>query len=184
MEGIKFNEKLGIVDLVLSGEKTMFRVSAKSKVGKVYPYKYKVGQRIVVLQPYKDIDIDEDQPVFEKTKEGDIIQVRACDSKGWNNASSVDIELMPHIIEITSSKTELFNDISDEDIFKEGIKEMSNDIAVLEGNMPFDGYSLDGKTWLGNTPFEAFSVIAEKITKKDLWKYNKQVDVYEFKLVR
>lgn len=184
MEGIKFYSKLGILEKVLSGEKTMFRLVAKTNSKKLYPYKYMTGQRIAVLQAYKDIDIDANAPVFEKN-DGELLQVRAQDSKGWNNVNAADPQLMPHVIEITSVRQENVQNITDEDCFKEGIIPMDcNNLTTLDGNMPFEGYSLDGKTWLGNSPQDVYSSLADKLIKKGVWEENKMVDVYEFKLVK
>lgn len=186
MEGIAFDKKLTMVDKVLSGNKTMFRLVSKPKGnGKVFNTKYQIGQRIALLQAYKDIDIEVDQPVFQKDKLGDLIQITAGESRGWSNAKSVDPELMPHIIEIVSIKQESIKDISAEDCLKEGIVPVRcDDLSILDGNMPFEGFSLDGKTWLADSPQEVFSLLSDKLVKKNAWVNNKMVDVYEFKLVR
>jgi hypothetical protein len=47
-----------------------------------------------------------------------------------------------------------------------------------------NGFSIDGKTWLGDSPQEAFIAISNRAVKKDAWKNNAKVDVYEFKLVK
>jgi hypothetical protein len=185
MEGIKFDKKLGILDLVLSGKKTMFRLPAKTRSGKVYKTKYQVGQNLAIMQPYKDLNISSDTLIPEINAIGlvDYIPIQA--HKGWTNVTAVKPEMMEHIIEIVSVKTEVITDITDEDCFKEGIVPVScDDLSILDGNMPFDGYSLDGKTWLGDTPSEAFALVSNKTIKKDIWKENKNVDVYEFKLIK
>lgn len=179
MEGIKFDEKLGLLKLVLSGKKTMFRVpSRKNKV----LTKYQVGQELAILQAYKDINVDPKELVFEEDENGEIVGVRAIDSKGWTRKGSVDPELMPHRIIITSVKKEYVRDISDDDCEKEGIRLISDDIAHLDGNIGFDGYSIDGRTWIGETPQDAFAAISNRAVKKDAWAGNIMVDVYEFRL--
>ena len=190
MEGIKFDRKIGIFDLILSGQKTMFRLVSNSKrAGKVYDTKYRVGQKIALLQTYKDAGIEPNFQVYDKANDyketGDFISVAAKDSKGWTNISAVSPELMPYFIEIISVKSERISEITNEDCYKEGIVPVScNDLFVMDGNMPFDGFSIDGKTWLGDSPQEAFIAISNRAVKKDAWKNNVKVDVYEFKLVK
>lgn len=190
MEGIKFDKKIGIFDLILSGQKTMFRLVSNSKrAGKVYDTKYRVGQKIALLQTYKDAGIEPNFQVYDKAKDynetGNFITVAAKDSKGWTSVSAVSPELMPYFIEITSVKTERISEITNEDCYKEGIIPVScNDLLLMDGNVPFDGYSIDGKTWLGDSPQEAFIAISNRAVKKDAWKNNVKVDVYEFKLVK
>ena len=185
MEGIKFDVKLGILDLVLSGKKTLFRLPAKTRSGKVYKTKYQVGQKLAIMQPYKDLNISPDTLIPEPHSSGLIDYIPVQAHKGWTNVSAVKPDMMKHFVEITSVKTEPINNITDEDCFKEGIVPVSSDdIRILDGNMPFDGYSLDGKTWLGDTPSEAFALVSNKVVKKNIWEENKDVDVYEFKLIK
>lgn len=188
MEGIKFDKKVGTLDLVLSGKKTMFRLPSKKKSDKPFNTKYHVGQQIAILQTYKDANFEPNKEIREVTTNAlvnDVITVKAKDTKGWSKISAVRADLMPHVIEITSIKTENIRDINDEDCSKEGIVQVStNDIAMLDGNMPFDGYSLDGKTWLGDSPQEVFKNISDKVVKKNSWTTNIMVDVYEFKLIK
>ena len=190
MEGISFDRKIGIFDLILSGQKTMFRLVSNSKrTDKVYDTKYRIGQKIALLQTYKDAGIEPNFQVYDKAKDyketGNFIRVAAKDSKGWTNVSAVSPELMPYFIEITSVKSERISEITNEDCYKEGIVPVScDDLFVMDGNMPFDGFSIDGKTWLGDSPQEAFIAISNRAVKKDAWKNNVKVDVYEFKLVK
>ena len=190
MEGISFDRKIGILDLILSGQKTMFRLVSNSKrTDKVYDTKYRIGQKIALLQTYKDAGIEPNFQVYDKAKDyketGNFIRVAAKDSKGWTNVSAVSPELMPYFIEITSVKSERISEITNEDCYKEGIVPVScDDLFVMDGNMPFDGFSIDGKTWLGDSPQEAFIAISNRAVKKDAWKNNVKVDVYEFKLVK
>lgn len=180
MEGIKFDTKIGLQHLVLTGQKTMFRLPAR----KFKTSKYMAGQVIAINQAYKDIGISPDMMITEIGKDCEFMQIQAKDSKGWTSPSAVNPFLMPNKIQILSVKTEYITDISDEDCFKEGIIPMSvNDLATLDGCMPFEGYSIDGKSWLGDTPQEAFIAISNKAVKKDAWKNNIVVDVYEFKLI-
>lgn len=180
MEGIKFDEKLGLQELVLKGKKTMFRIPAR-KSDKIFS-KYHVGQELAILQAYRDIDIDPEQPVFEKNSDGVLEQMCAVESKGWTRKSSVDPELMPHRIVITGVSKENIRDISSEDCEKEGITPVADDIATLDGNIGFAGFSIDGKIWLGDTPQEAFAAISNSAVKKGAWNSGIKVEVYTFKL--
>lgn len=187
MEGIKFDNKIGLLDLVLSGKKTMFRLVSKKRVDKPFKTKFSVGQKLGILQPYRDTGINPEMEIYEIDSDDNMgfIKVKAKNSKGWDRVSQVLPELMPYFIQITSIKTERITEITDEDCLKEGITPVScNDFAALDGNMPFDGYSIDGKTWLGDTPQEAFMAISPRSVKKDAWTKNNFVDVYEFKVIK
>jgi len=185
MEGITFSKKFGILDLVLSGQKTMFRLVSKKKDNKpFYNTAYKVGDEIAILQTYKDIGLNPEYICMEKDEDGHLVKVFAKDSAGWNRITGVDPHLMPHLIQITDVKTEHLQDISDTDCRLEGIVPVEiESLQILDGNMPFEGYSLDGKTWAGDTPQDVFKNISNAAVKKDAWKDNKYVDCYEFKLI-
>ena len=47
------------------------------------------------------------------------------DKPGWNNKMFVRADLMPHRIKITGIKLERLQDISEEDIYKEGFEKQS-----------------------------------------------------------
>ena len=187
MKGIIFDRKIGLLDLVLTGKKTMFRLVSKKRSDKPFKTKFVIGEKIGILQPYKDTGMSPEKEIHEIESGDDmgIITVKAKDSKGWNKISQVAPNLMPYFIQIISIKTEPITSITEEDCFKEGIVPVSsNDFAALDGNMPFDGYSIDGKTWIGDTPQEAFMAISNHSVKKDAWKNDKLVDVYEFKIIK
>lgn len=186
MEGINFTKKLGILDKVLSGQKTMFRLVSRKRGDRLYNNtKFQVGQKIAILQPYSDIGLNPLHICSIIDDEGARTPAFAKDTPGWSKASSADPSLMPHFIEITGVKTEKVQDISDRDCLLEGIVPVdTQNLLTLDGNMPFEGFSLDGKSWIGDTPQEVFAAISNKVIKKDVWVNNKMVDVYEFKLVK
>jgi hypothetical protein len=112
MKGIKFNKELGLLDMVLSGQKTSFRVVAKKRASDkiLSSTKFKVNDRLAILQTYKDLNINPDEQLHVVENKVNIIKA-AKDTKGWNLVSSVDPALMPHVIEITDVKTENIQDI-------------------------------------------------------------------------
>ena len=187
MEGIVFNKKHGILDMVLSGQKTMFRVQSRQrKPDALYNnFKYHVGDIIPILQSYKELEFNPNDSCMEKNEDGHFITMLVKDSKGWSNAQYVDVRKMPYSIQITGVKTERIQDISNDDCRLEGIIPVDvNDVGLLDGNMPFEGYSLDGKSWAGDTPQEVFKNVSNKFVKKDAWLNNKLVDCYTFKLIK
>lgn len=173
--------------MVLSGQKTMFRLQSRQrKPGAIYNNsKYHVGDIIPILQTYKELGFSPNDSCIEKNKDGHFVTILITDSKGWSNAQYVDARKMPYSIQIIDIKTEKIQDISDEDCKLEGIIPVEVDnIELLDGNMPFNGYSLDGKSWAGNTPQEVFKNLSDKVVKKGCWKNNKLVDCYTFKLIK
>ena len=186
MKTTTFTNKFGLLNMVLSGQKTMFRLVSRKRGNRVlHSTKYNVGDKVIILQSYSDLGFEPDRICMEEDEDGHYVKMFAKDTKGWNRASSVDPRLMPHVIEITDVKTEPIQVISDHDCFKEGIVPVDTEnLQILDGNMPFEGYSLDGKSWAGDTPQEVFQTISNTAVKKDAWLNNKEVDCYTFKLIQ
>ena len=187
MEGINFTKKHNILDLVLSGQKTMFRIPArKKKGGHLFDTtKYSVGDKIAVLQSYKDAGYNPNDLLSVLEGNVKVHNIPAKDTKGWSKTASADPTLMPHVIQITNVKTEKVQNINDSDCRLEGIVPVAfDDLKTLDGCMPFEGYSLDGKTWLGDNPQEVFKSISDIVVKKDAWKNNTLVECYTFRLIQ
>ncbi len=152
----------------------------------VYPA-YQPGEKVAIAQPYKQCwDIYQKQwesyndPSSWRTPDailGDSVQETA----GWTNKMFVKAEYMPHHILITDLKFERLQDISDEDIMREGI---------MEGEFmnTWDRYYYDSWGDVPNhitfpTARAAFASLIDRISGRGTWKRNPWVFAYEFKLI-
>lgn len=185
-----FNDQMGLTRAVLDGDKTMTRrleyVSAKSGVlacdivGSVSEEqidkemtiknaRYKVGEVIAIAQCYGDCGTW----LFPTAEYGDMA--------GYTNKMFVKADLMPHQIRITNVKVERLQDISDEDILKEGVSKV--DFALKDRG----SYSFKYKhKWYKqyHTAREAFAALIDKVSGNGVWVHNPWVIAYEFELVK
>ena len=209
MQKIMFNDRFGLTDLVLSGQKTQTRRIIKpqderldylrgwnldwdfAEFGRegetplrLCP-KYYVGEVVAVAQSYKVIyqrHRGVQQEEFMKTLEKEYYSdlcVDVAKNIGWHNKMFVRPDLMPHVIKITNIRVERLQDISDEDCMKEG---------VLKGEFynTWDEYYLyyseGAKTF--KTQHHAFTTLIDKINGKGTCDSNPYVWVYDFELVK
>ena len=185
-----FNDKYCLTQAVLNGTKTMTRRLLRDNVplgnweetAKNLPYM--VGEVVAIAQSYNNIDLhdiigykDYGQNMYEP--------IYAEHSAGWNNKMFVKSEIMPRHIKITDVKVERLQDISDDDIMREGVREQ-----IVAGNK--DYYFETDKVVAGlhctnliffKTPREAFAYLIDKVSGKGAWESNPWVVVYSFKLV-
>ena len=80
---------------------------------------YKVGDIVAIAQPYKDI-------IECMAEYSDIIinvdgSINREYKAGWTNKMFVRADLLPHHIRITDVKVEYLQDISDDEVLREGI---------------------------------------------------------------
>ncbi len=132
--------------------------------------KYKVGEVVAVAQAYEDVldemscngtdSLENARPILAHSEDG-----------GWDNKMFVSAELMPHQIRITNIRVERLQDISDEDVLREGI-EKDGDIYSFND---YEGYK---------TPQLAFKALINRISGKGTWESNPWVFVYGFELVK
>lgn len=154
------------------------------------PY-YKLGEIVAVAQSYSDIMhyyhslgnvntrvVGDDESLFwnamrEIESTGNDSAMRGDDNKLFTKAN-----LMPHQVEITGIRAEHLQDITDEECLKEGIE-------FAKGGY-YTNYNKDNnsRTWLGNTPKEAYATLIEEIHGKGTWEWNPLVWVYDFVLVK
>ena len=147
-----------------------------------YP-RYGVGEVVAIAQPYKDII--ECLPMYSDA----ILDKRGMPRKeykaGWTNKMFVRADLMPHHIRITDVKAENLQDISDEDIMREGIRKESyaggcmycyNKTYIRKGNRYVEPI-------YNTTPMSAFASLMYKVCGGDLWRFNPLVVAYSFELV-
>ena len=207
MKKIMFNDRFGLTEKVLDGSKTQTRrIIPQSVIDKVDEFRveyynmtfdalnseeglkqyffveknlgklpYKVGEVVAIAQSYKEV-----------FGEGCGKESEA----GYNNKMFVKPELMPHQIRITDVRIERLQDISEEDVLKEGF-DGSFDFEVT-GESVTKGFYLDchNKNEKGNRRIfdscaqKAYSVLIDAISSKGTWDSNPFVFVYDFELVK
>ena len=203
---IMFNDKFCLTKAVLDGTKTMtrrkFTLTLDKKVDdkliRVYPSKvffdngkwlfdyegriynlpkenyprYGVGEVVAIAQSYNDIG----KPQYDKFGKG---------VAGNSNKMFVRANLMPHHIRITDVKVERLQNISDDDILREGI--------IKEGYAGGCMYFYN-KTYIrkggrhvepiyNTTPMRAFASLIYKVCGGETRESNPWVVAYSFELV-
>lgn len=214
MKKIMFNDKYGLTKAVLEGRKTMTRRIIKAPktmegqwvsgfaickrpgsdevvevmaldadegmINNILP-KYKVGEVVAVAQSYKVI-----RDIIGDIQNGKSIKFMS----GWSNKMFVRADLMPHQIRITNIRVERLQDISDEDVYKEGFaKETVNNgwgnyAHHWEAMLVY--YDSIGRTREIRSPYprEAFAALIDKVSGKGTFDSNPWVFVYEFELIK
>ena len=204
MKKIMFNDAFCLTQAVLNGTKTMTRrverlnpyahildeawnvdggLNDKGRwiftlynkngdiIGDIIP-RYNIGEVVAIAQSYKEVHPNAD---FEMV--GDDFMT---ESAGWTNKMFVRAELMPHHIRITDVKVERLQDISDDDILREGVWQLSS----------YDNGLFYVSTDMGCVPTvafpaarEAFWYLIDKICGKGTWEINPWVVAYCFEVV-
>ena len=132
---------------------------------------YIIGEKIAVAQTYESIINDE---IFFIR-----YQFLLEEIPGWKDNKRVKAEKMPHQITITDVRIEKLQDISDNDCLKEGIEQ----IVVGNNEKEFVTtyrYRATKEVWF--TPREAFIQLINKVHRKNVWKENPYVFVFNFVL--
>lgn len=174
---IMFSDAFCLTLAVLNGSKTMIRRVLRDNVplgnweetAKHLPYK--VGEVVAIAQRYKELYPNAD---FEMVGNGFITE-----SAGWNNKMFVRANLMKHHIKITNVKIERLQDISDDDIMREGVWQFYDNKNLFYVSKAVD-YAPD-VAFL--TAREAFWYLIDKISGKGTWENNPFVVAYSFKLI-
>lgn len=209
MKKIMFNDAFCLTQAVLAGEKTMTRRAVTMSLLDEYDawyedfiYKpigeedylstdeyvlkrttHKVGEVIAIAQPYKDII--ERLPMYSDAILGVDGIPRKEFKAGWTNKMFVKADLLPHHIRITDVKVERLQDISDDDILREGIRKES----YAGGCMYFynKAYIRKGNRYVepiyNTTPMRAFASLIYKVCGGETWESNPWVVAYSFELV-
>lgn len=182
-----FNDQFGLTNAVLSGSKTMTRrlaynndiVETYRTTNFVYKNKlamfdgweqvalssYGVGEIVAIAQSYHSliesgyVDID----WFDYTCKS---------SAGYENKMFVRADVMPHAIHINDIKVERMQDISGDDILREGIQHDEKTDRFMIGNK---GFYFDK---------EAFAYLIDRTLGNGTYKKNPWVFVYTFQLVK
>lgn len=149
--------------------------------------RYGVGEVVAIAQSYKNIasNRDEAETVLDLYKIGDNFLTMDEMGAGWNNKMFVKAELMPHHIRITDVKVKRLQDVSDDDIMREGIRKE----GYAGGCMYFynKAYIRKGNRYVepiyNTTPMRAFASLIYKVCGGETWKRNPWVAAYSFELV-
>lgn len=183
MKKIMFNDKFCLTKAVLARTKTMTRRVLKegTPLGNweetVKHLPYKVGDIVAIAQSYKEVYPNAD---FEMVGDGFMTE-----SAGWTNKMFVRADLMPHHIKITDVKVERLQDISDDEILREGIIKEGH----AGGCMYFYNrtYIRKGCRYVepiyNTTPMRAFASLIYKVCGGETWESNPWVVAYSFELI-
>ena len=178
---IMFNDKYCLTQVVLNGTKTMTRRVLSVPLGNWEETKkhlpYKVGEVIAIAQPYKDII--ECLPMHSDAILGVDGIPRKEFKAGWTNKMFVKADLLPHHIRIIDVKVERLQDISDDDILREGVWQFydNKDLFYVSKNI---GYA---PTVAFPSAREAFAYLIDMVSGKGTWVFNPWVVAYSFELV-
>ena len=184
MKKIMLSDAFCLTKAVLSGTKTMTRRLLKEgtplgnweETAKRLPYK--VGEIVAIAQSYKSIadERDEAETVLDLYKIGNNFLTIDEMGAGYKNKMFVKADLMPHHIKITDIKVERLQNISDEDVLREGVFQFDELFYVSKDI----GYAPDVAF---PSAREAFWFLIDKVSGKGTWESNPFVVAYSFELV-
>lgn len=143
---------------------------------------YKIGEVVAISQSYKAVFEEKltslDNPKANEWWYKAIRSAIVPPSKiaGYKNKMFVRADLMPHHIKITDIKAERLQDISDDDIMREGIYRFGKSVYAFERKA-------EGYLSIFPTAREAFASLIDKISGKGIWERNPWVVAYVFELV-
>lgn len=191
-----FNDKYCLTKAVLDGTKTMTRRVLKEGTPldnweeTTKHLFYKVGDIVAIAQSYKTIYEELEPQGNGEANEWwcsawDIVGGGLDTSAGYRNKMFVRADFMIHHIKITDVKVESLQDISDDDIMREGIRKESfaggcmfcyNKAYIRNGNRRIEPI-------YNSTPRRAFASLMYKIIGGRTWESNPWVVAYSFELV-
>ena len=188
---IMFNDKYCLTRAVLKGRKTMTRRVLKEdtplgnweETARHLPYK--VGDIVAIAQSYEVVYAERIANFirhnyhFPREDAAEKFKKVYENCAGWKNKMFVKADLMPHHIRITDIKVERLQDISDEDILREGVWQLhyANELCYVFQNI---GYA---PTVAFPSAREAFWFLIDKVNGKGTWDSNPFVAAYSFELV-
>ena len=142
---------------------------------------YEVGEVVAIAQSYKNIasNRDETETVLDLYKIGNNFLAMDEMGAGWNNKMFVKSELMIHHIKITDIKIERLQDISDDDILREGVWQFYDNKSLFYVSKNIG----DTHTAAFPSAREAFAYLIDKVSGKGTWERNPWVVAYSFELV-
>ena len=214
MKKIMFNDKFLLTKAVLEGRKTQtrrivpkdfFSLTWDEKNGTLWyensmgdfidvrNSKYalcKVGEVVAVAQSYCSIADELENcnnatcvAYYEKNVQKASEYISWMDHPGFNNKMFVAADMMIHQIRITDVRVERLQDISDECCLKEGIIKKWH-APACKNYYYVPGIEVRSVKDVHDTPQEAFAHLINKVSRKDVWKENPYVFVYDFELIK
>ena len=208
MKKIMFNKHLGLQQSVLDGSKNMTRriIQAPRKFKGVedtmlefhrrigesifydcvvcdgdghelgqMPLPYEVGEVVAIAQAYKEIIALVSSTITPHSHDW------MREEKGWDNKMFVKAHYMPHQIQITDLWFERIQDISDEDIMREGIHE--GEFMNTWDRFYYDMWGDVANHITFRTPREAFASLIDRVSGRGTWESNPWVVAYSFNLI-
>ena len=209
MKKIMFNKHLGLQQSVLDGTKNMTRriIQAPRKFKGVedtmlefnrrigasifydcvvcdgdghelgqMPLPYEVGEVVAIAQAYKEIIALVSSTITPHSHDW------MREEKGWDNKMFVKARYMPHQIQITDLWFERLQDISDEDIMREGIHE--GEFMNTWDRFYYDMWGDVANHITFRTPREAFASLIDRVSGRWTWESNPWVVAYSFNLIK
>jgi hypothetical protein len=209
MKKIMFNKHLGLQQSVLDGTKNMTRriIQAPRKFKGVedtmlefnrrigasifydcvvcdggghelgqMPLPYEVGEVVAIAQAYKEIIALVSSTITPHSHDW------MREEKGWDNKMLVKARYMQHQIQITDLWFERLQDISDEDIMREGIHE--GEFMNTWDRFYYDMWGDVANHITFRTPREAFASLIDRVSGRGTWESNPWVVAYSFNLIK
>lgn len=187
---------LALTQLVIEGKKDMTRRLTTDR------RQYEVGEKVALAEAYgfiwRELNAIPDKQIAYMRRLRSVLNVEHPSIiPAWENKLFVRPELMRYQIEITGKRTEHLQDISDEDILREGVFHgmcSSRNIETGETGdytwldikrkkLPNGHYHVNIKHNVHSNIRECFIEMINHICGKGIWEQNPEVYVYTFKLI-
>ena len=187
---------LALTQLVIEGKKDMTRRLTTDR------RQYEVGEKVALAEAYgfiwRELNAIPDKQIAYMRRLRSVLNVEHPSIiPAWENKLFVRPELMRYQIEITGKCTEHLQDISDEDILREGVFHgmcSSRNIETGETGdytwldikrkkLPNGHYHVNIKHNVHSNIRECFIEMINHICGKGTWEQNPEVYVYTFKLI-
>ena len=187
---------LALTQLVIEGKKDMTRRLTTDR------RQYEVGEKVALAEAYgfiwRELNAIPDKQIAYMRRLRSVLNVEHPSIiPAWENKLFVRPELMRYQIEITGKRTEHIQDISDEDILREGVFHgmcSSRNIETGETGdytwldikrkkLPNGHYHVNIKHNVHSNIRECFIEMINHICGKGTWEQNPEVYVYTFRLI-
>lgn len=142
---------------------------------------YMVGEVVAIAESYKRLGYD---PMYCPAGHEDGLG----SEEGWSNKMFVKADLMKHFVEVTDVRFERLQDITDEDIMREGIVHAPIQAQdVKTGEIGDFAYIVISKKKIEHIVYsnarDAFAGLIDAVCGKGTWESNPWVWVFDYKLI-